>query len=255
MSLDIHSLSVRYGQAEVVRAVSVADLAPGSVTALVGPNAAGKSSLMRAVAGVTAAAAGRITLHGEALHGLSRADRAERVRYVPQTYASQARLPVVDAALVARMAGRRARPRPDDLAAAEAALARVGIGHLAERELHTLSGGQQQLAALAMGLARPAPVLLLDEPTSALDLRHQLHVLAVAREVARRDRRIVVVALHDLNLAARHADRVALMADGRIVGDGPPLDVLSSPLCGAAYGVRIDVDVTGRGTPVIEASL
>lgn len=255
MTLTIENLTVRYGAVEAVRNVTLPPIAAGTLTALVGPNAAGKSSLLKAVAGLGPAVSGRVTCGGVSLHGLPLRDRAEHVRYVPQSYATSVRLPVLNAVLVARLAGRRGRAPAGELADAAHALDRVGIAHLADKETWALSGGQQQLVALAMGLARPAPALLLDEPTSALDLRHQLFALEVARRAAVEGEVAVVVAMHDLNLAARHADRVVLMAEGLVVADGPPVEVLSSPRCAAAYGVRIEIGTTRRGSPVVEAYL
>ncbi|HEV7264469.1 MAG TPA: ABC transporter ATP-binding protein [Falsiroseomonas sp.] len=253
--LAIEALSAVYGRTPVLRGVSVAALGPGSVTALLGPNASGKSTLLRAVAGLKRAAAGRILLGGRAIEGMRLAERTRLVRYVPQAYATQARLTVFDAVMVAaRTAGAAGTARA--LAARVGAiLARTGTAPLAGRLLCDLSGGQQQLVALAQGLVQPAPVLLLDEPTSALDLRHQLEALALLRGIARAEGLVAVVALHDLGLAARHADRVLLMDGGRVVADGAPAEVFHDPVCGRTYGVSLAAETSRRGTLLIEAAL
>lgn len=254
--LSAIGLMVRYGAARALGPIDVPPVAPGSVTALVGPNAAGKSTLLRALAGLARLTAGRVELGSEPLHRLSRRDWAGRVRYVPQLFGQVAALSVMDAVLVARMAGGgQVRASPADRTAAAEVLIRIGIADLAERSVTDLSGGQQQLVALAIGLARPAPVLLLDEPTSALDLRRQLELLTLARRIAAEDRTVLIVALHDLNLALRFADRCLLMQQGRLVAAGSPEDVIGSEACGAAYNVRLTRARSETGHLMVEAQL
>ncbi len=253
--LHFSDLAVDYGTRSVLRGVGAAPLLPGTVTALVGPNAAGKSTLMRAIAGIVPIARGAIAVDGRRIEALRLRARAQFVRYVPQTYATNARLSVYDAVHVAaRAAAPDDAPRKIRLAVAET-LARAGTAELSERLVCDLSGGQQQLVALAQGLVRAAPVLLLDEPTSALDLRNQLEALRLLREAATRDGITVAVAMHDLALAARHADRVILLSRGTIVADGSPDEVFSDPACGLAYGVAIAATRSPSGSLHIEASL
>ncbi|MCA3261835.1 MAG: ABC transporter ATP-binding protein [Telmatospirillum sp.] len=253
--LHFQDLVVAYGTRSVLRGVGAAPLLPGTVTALVGPNAAGKSTLMRAIAGILPIARGTIAVDCTRIEALRLRERARWVRYVPQTYATNARLSVYDAVHVAAHAA-----APDEAPhrirhAVAQTLARAGLADLSERLVCDLSGGQQQLVALAQGLVRAAPVLLLDEPTSALDLRNQLEALRLLREAATRDGITVAVAMHDLALAARHADRVILLSQGAIVADGSPGDVFSDPECGAAYGVDLVATRSASGALHIEASL
>ncbi|MDD7973111.1 ABC transporter ATP-binding protein [Roseinatronobacter alkalisoli] len=254
--LHAHGMTVRYGGTTVLHNVTLPALQPGSVTALIGPNAAGKSTLLRALAGLGPLAAGEVWLADTRLDGMRRRDWARHVRYVPQLFGHSAALTVLDAVLVARLAGDlHVRAAAQDRTAAAEALVEVGIAHLAERPVTDLSGGQQQLVALAMGLARPAPVLLLDEPTSALDLRRQLELLNVARRVARDRNVILIAALHDLNLAIRHADSCILMYDGRICATGTPEDVILSAHSEGVYGVRLNKAETAAGRLLVEAEL
>jgi iron complex transport system ATP-binding protein len=253
--LSIEDLHVAYGRRVVLRGVNAAALRPGTVTALLGPNASGKSTLLRSIAGLKRPSAGRIRLDGEAICGLGLAARTRLVRYVPQSFASAARLTVFDAVLVAARTAGATGPSARIMAKVEAILARVRIPHLAARMLCDLSGGQQQLVALAQGLVQPARVLLLDEPTSALDLRHQLEALGLLREIARAEGHVAIVALHDLSLAARHADRVMLMDGGTVVADGTPDSVLGDPVCGRTYGVRLHTETSRHGTLLIDAAL
>jgi iron complex transport system ATP-binding protein len=254
--LSAQGLLVRYGSERALGPIDVPPCEPGSLTALVGPNAAGKSTLLRALAGLARLTAGRVELGGEPLHRLSRRDWARQVRYVPQLFGQLAALSVMDAVLVARMAaGGQVRASPSDRAAAAEVLIRIGIADLAERSVTDLSGGQQQLVALGIGLARPAPVLLLDEPTSALDLRRQLDLLTLVRRIAAEDRTVLIVALHDLNLALRFADRCLLMQHGRLVAAGSPEAVIGSEACEAVYNVRLARARSAAGHLMVEAQL
>lgn len=253
--LAIDGLSAGYGRRPVVRGVDVPDLRPGTLTALLGPNASGKSTLLRAVAGLVPASSGTVRVHGRPIGRMRPAERTRLVRYVPQTYATTARLGVFDAVLVAARTAGAAGPASDVADRVATILRRIRIDALADRLVCDLSGGQQQLVALAQGLVQPAPVLLLDEPTSALDLRHQLEALAVARATAAAEGIVAVVAMHDLSLAARHADRVLLMDGGRLVADGPPATVFAAPVCARTYGVAIATETSRRGNLLIEASL
>jgi iron complex transport system ATP-binding protein len=254
-ALIVEGLRLGYGSRTVIADASPPPFRPGTVTALVGPNAAGKSTLLKAVAGLLPPRAGSVRLGGRDLAGLPLRERTRHIRFMPQVYGSTARLTLFELVLVARMCGDGGRPAAADMAAVSAALATTGLTALADRLAPTLSGGQQQLAALAQALARPAPVLLLDEPTSALDIRHQLEAMAVMRQVARQEGRIVIAALHDLNLAARHADAAVLLREGHVVAAGPPAEVLTSPLCGHTYGVALATGATSRGSLAIEAYL
>ncbi|WP_376087362.1 ABC transporter ATP-binding protein [Roseomonas sp. CCTCC AB2023176] len=256
MSLLIQDLTAGYARRRVIEGFSPAPFHPGTVTALIGPNAAGKSTFLRAIAGLMPAK-GTVRLDDTDLTRLRHADRVRRIRYVPQAYATTASLSVFDAVLVAlkQAPGIDIRGTGDDTRTVAAILHRLGIADLAERGVAALSGGQQQMVALAQGLVTPAPVLLLDEPTSALDLQRQLQVLALLNQVAAERDAIVILALHDLALAGRHTDRVLLLEPGRIAADGTPEDVLSSPACERAYGVHLAVERNSRGSITVEAHL
>lgn len=253
--LSLDGLCAGHGRIRVIHGVDVPALLPGTLTALLGPNASGKSTLLRAIAGLLPTAAGDVRLDGRPIGRMRLAERTRLVRYVPQAYATGARLAVADAVLVAARTAGDTAPAAALAERVAAVLRRVGIAGLADRLVCDLSGGQQQLVALAQGLVRPAPVLLLDEPTSALDLRHQLEALATVREAVVADGLVAVVALHDLSLAARHADRVLLLDRGRLAADGPPARVLADPVCGRTYGVTLTTETSRRGSLLVEASL
>jgi iron complex transport system ATP-binding protein len=250
--LAVADMHVAYRGRTAVSGFGPPPFQPGSFTALIGPNAAGKSSALRAIAGIVAAR-GSVRLSDVALHRLGIAQRAQRVRYVPQAFHTSALLNVFEAVLVALRQGHGAGAGAP--ARVSRVLGQLDIADLADRPVASLSGGQQQLVALAQGLVVDAPVLLLDEPTSALDLNRQLRVMRLLCEVASERRMIILAAMHDLALAARHAARIVLLDRGRVTADGTADEVLGSAACATAYGVRLAVERNSRGSLTVEAHL
>lgn len=254
MSLEITDLNFSYARKQVLHNVNLRAIASGTVTALIGPNAAGKSTLFRCIAGMLKGS-GAITLSGTGIAGVSQQDWSRRVCFMPQTFTSNAALTVFEIVLLARkhMAGWRVTD-PDVLSVAEM-LRKLDIEHLSETHVGDLSGGQQQMVSIAQALVRDPDLFLLDEPTSALDLRHQLEIMTTIRSVTA-DRDITtIVALHDLNLAARFASDLILMREGRVVSVGKPETILGSPELGDTYGVNIELYRTAAGTTAVAASL
>jgi iron complex transport system ATP-binding protein len=223
------------------------DVSAGEVLALVGPNGAGKSSVLRLLAGEVEPTSGTVELAGVRLERLGPIERARLRAVMPQDTPMRFSFTVRE---VVEM-GRYSQPsREDDGRAVERALRTVGVEHLALRTFPSLSGGERALVTLARVLAQETPMLLLDEPTASLDLGHQEHVMRVVRALAA-DGAAVLVVLHDLNLAAAHADRVALLCDGRVVHAGPPWETLSAGRVGDAFGHPVDVLSGPGGAPLI----
>ena len=239
MRLQARDIAVRYGRHDALRGVSLT-AKPGEVLVVLGANGSGKSSLLRSLAGQQKHA-GTIAWSGE----------GGAIGFMPQDSTARPALTVFETVLLGRMRSLTLRVGAADLAAAEAALAETGIAALAQRRLATLSGGQRQLAFLAQTLAAAPKALLLDEPTSALDIAHQLHVLALLREATRRRGLTTIAVLHDINAAARFADRIAVLAEGRLLAYGAPEAVLSRDLLRAAYGVEAAVMAGPDGRPVV----
>ncbi|WP_370410409.1 ABC transporter ATP-binding protein [Streptomyces fradiae] len=226
----------------------------GKVTALVGPNACGKSTALRALARLLKPAGGTVHLEGEDIAGLSARDFALRLALLPQTPSAPDGITVRD--LVAR--GRTPHQRwwrqwsSTDEAAVDAALTATGAADLATRSIDELSGGQRQRVWIAMALAQDTPVLLLDEPTTYLDLAHQVDVLELVAELNRVDGRTVVMVLHELNLACRYADHLIAMRDGQVIAAGTPSDVVTPDLVQDVFGLRAAViDCPVAGTPLV----
>ena len=241
-TLRVRGLTVGYGAAPVVRGLDL-DVLPGEVLGLIGPNGAGKSTLLRALLGRLPALSGTVETPDGPVAGLRARERARRIAFLPQETALDLALPVREIVAMGRYAHRRRgqRAHPGDAAAVETAFARTGTGHLAERDVNTLSGGQRQLVLVAKLLAQGSATLLLDEPVSALDLGYQLDVLELLRSLSRAGHAVVVV-LHDLNLAARYCDRLALMRDGELRGVGAPAEVLTVPALREAYRIEAALD-------------
>jgi iron complex transport system ATP-binding protein len=230
--LALEAVTVRRGPCPVVDAVTLA-VEPGEVVALLGPNGAGKTTLLRAALGLLPAA-GAIRLGGAPLAALDARARALRAAYLPQE--RDIAWPITVEALVAL--GRlphRAAPAADRAAVA-AAIAEMDLAGFEARPATALSGGERARALIARALAQQAPLLLADEPTAGLDPAHALALMQAFRRLAARGGG-VLVALHDLALAARLADRVALMQAGRLVALGPPAATLTPGRLAAVYGV------------------
>lgn len=239
--LRIDTLSFAYGARPVLEEVSLAPLQPGTLTALIGPNASGKSTLFRCIAGLLKPASGSVWLGDTDLATLRSKARLQRVCIMPQFFAANAALTVFDVVLMAHKNLSGWRVLPSDVSAVAAALEAGGIEHLADAYIGELSGGQAQMVSVAQSLVRRSEVYLFDEPTSALDLRHQLDVLAQIRAQMIARNAIGIVALHDLNLAARFADHLILLGEGRVRVQGAPADVLGTPDLSDVYRVAIEV--------------
>jgi iron complex transport system ATP-binding protein len=249
VSLAVRDLDVAYGSRAILRGVTLPELRGGEVTALLGPNAAGKSTLFRRIVGQLKGP-GTVALDGRALDGLP-PQHPDRPCYLPQDNSSSAALTVFEAVL---LAGKQASGWAVTDAEADAVtrtLMMLEIEDLASRNLTELSGGQRQLVSLAQALVRAPRVLLLDEPTSALDLQRQVEVLELLRGLARRQKLCVVIAIHDLNQALRFADQVVVLGGGRIVASGPPTAVLTPALLREVYGVEARLEHCSRGVPFL----
>ncbi|MCS3467790.1 iron complex transport system ATP-binding protein [Pseudomonas sp. JUb42] len=246
--LQVGQVQVSYGRRKVVRDLSLPPLLPGTLTALIGPNGAGKSTLLRAVAGLEKMH-GSVVLGGSELTRMSVAERARLITYMPQNLPPGLALSVMESVMAAlRVSPLDGVPLSENACLEEAfkALQRIGIGHLADSLLNGLSGGQRQLVSLAQLIARRPHVMLLDEPTSALDLNYQLKVMECVRSLAREHQLIAVVVLHDINLAARYADNLAVLRDGQLFAFGAAEATLSPALFAEVYGVQARVERCSR---------
>src|SRR5574341_338955 len=240
--LKIQNLFVNYGSRRVLRDVSLV-VQSGAVVALIGPNGAGKSTLIRAVSGVIPVQSGRVRTNGDDFASLSPMRRARYLAVVPQAVALPPAFTVWETVLMGRTPylGFIGGPSQADEDLARRALERVSAWTLAERRVGELSGGEQQRVLLARALCQSTPILLLDEPTAHLDLQYQVSLLELVSDLAHKDNLAVLVALHDLNLAARYADEAALMVAGELKAIGKPEQVLRPEVIEAAYCLPVQV--------------
>jgi iron complex transport system ATP-binding protein len=236
----------------VVERLSV-DLLKGGVTALVGPNGSGKSTLLKTLARLLKPSDGAVYLNGKAITRMPTSQVAQEIAVLPQGPSAPAGLTVGELVEQGRYphAGPLKMLRKQDYAAIAEAMRLTGMEEFAHRALDSLSGGERQRAWVALALAQETPILLLDEPTTFLDMGHQLEILELVEQLNRERNMTVVLVLHDLNHAARFASRMIALKEGRIVADGPPVEILTPALLADLFGVRAHIMTDPEtGTPV-----
>jgi iron complex transport system ATP-binding protein len=251
--LQAQNLSVAYHGQPVLKNISFG-MQKGEILALVGPNGSGKSTLIRALSGILPASSGTISLSGRLISAFSPAERARQIAVVTQGVS----LPPAYTALETVLFGRTpylnflGQLSADDERIAQESLARVDASPLSGRRVGELSGGEQQRVLLARALAQSTPILLLDEPTSHLDIQHQMTLMELVHKSARECELTVLVALHDLNLAARYADRLALLENGELRAIGKPDEILTQETISRVYGWPVQVvKHPFNGTPLV----
>ncbi len=237
--IELKHVSASYGETKVLDAVDWR-LDGGELCVVVGPNGAGKSTLLKVACGLLPASGA--LLDGESVASLAPKTRAQKVTLVHQQTESVFDYTCLDFVLMGAHArsGRFSFDSDADVAKAEEHLGTMGVGHLAARPFTSISGGESQRVVLARTLMTQAPCWLLDEPTASLDPKHQIASLdLVRRHVDADPSHCAAVILHDLNLAARYADRVTIVHDGKVAHDGPVADVLTSDTLSQIYDVEI----------------
>jgi iron complex transport system ATP-binding protein len=235
------------GQEFALRDVSVT-VAPRSLTGLLGPNGCGKTTLLKLMSGVLKPELGSVRLGQRELRGLSARAIAQQIAVVPQETHPAFDFTVLEMVLMGRHPhlGAFQLEGPDDLAIARESLAATGTAHLANRSYMTLSGGEKQRVVIASALAQRPNVLLLDEPTASLDLGYQLEIASLLKALNRERRVTMVLATHDLNLAASLCDTLVLLREGQVLMQGPTREVLTSATVKQLYGVSADVSFHER---------
>ncbi|MGG7517227.1 ABC transporter ATP-binding protein [Allorhizobium undicola] len=243
VSLKLDKVGARYGRLPVFDDISTGWLKGGELTALIGPNAAGKSTLFKRIAGL---------LSGPGTVVVEEVREGRRpVCYMPQDTGANAVLTVYESVLLAAKQGGGWRVADDELKEIDHLLEALRIGDLAFRDLGALSGGQRQLVAIAQALVRKPDVLLMDEPTSALDLFRQIEVLDFMHRTAAEQGMAVVIALHDLNHALRYCAQTMVVANGRLVASGPTREVITPALLSETYRVAARIEPCSQGRPQV----
>jgi ABC-type cobalamin/Fe3+-siderophores transport system ATPase subunit len=246
-------ITIGYDRHVIARDLSV-DIPEGSFTVVVGPNACGKSTMLRALSRLLKPSSGEVLLDGKAIHSYRAREVAQRLGLLPQSSLAPDGITVAD--LVAR--GRyphqkllRQWSEADEAAVAEA-MAATKIEPLSARLVDELSGGQRQRVWVAMVLAQQTPILLLDEPTTFLDIAHQIELLDLLRDLNRRHGHTIVAVLHDLNHACRYASHLIAMRGGAVIAEGRPADIVTAELVEATFGIGcVVIDDPVSHTPLV----
>ncbi|MBN1193812.1 MAG: ABC transporter ATP-binding protein [Methanomicrobiaceae archaeon] len=245
---EVRDLTFSYQEREVLSGISFT-LDEGQVLGVVGPNGCGKTTLIKCLDRILAPE-GSVEIRGKELAQYHSDELARTVAYVPQALSIGMAMNVLEVVLMGRRPHVRWSVSDADLVMVTGMLARLGIQHLAFRKLTQVSGGERQKVMIARALVQEPALLLLDEPTSALDVRHQLEVMSLIRSVVREQNIAALMAIHDLNLAARFCDALIVLHHGRVIAAGPPGTLLAPPLIEQVYGVRAVVGTEG-GLPFI----
>lgn len=251
--LRFERATIGYGDTPVLNDISL-EVIPGEVLGIVGPNGVGKSTLVKGASGILTPISGRIRVDGKEISELSPPDRARLIAVVPQATKLPEAFTARDVVLMGRTPylGWLDREGESDFRIAVQTMARTNTNGFADRKIGELSGGDQQRLLIARALTQTPSVLLLDEPTAHLDLRHQDEILNLITSLAKEEGLTVLITLHDLNLVARFADRVALLSNGRVQKLGNPEQVLTPEELTSVYGMEIHVTSHPiHGTPLV----
>lgn len=241
-SLEARQLSLGYGDRRIITDLDL-DIPPGKITAIIGANACGKSTLLRSLSRLLTPQSGQVLLDSRAVHAIPAKELARTLGLLPQSPIAPEGITVVD------LVGRGRNPHQglfsrwsmgDDEAVAHA-LSATNTLHLAEREVDELSGGQRQRVWIAMALAQQTDILLLDEPTTYLDVSHQVDILDLLTELNLTEGTTIVMVLHDLNLAARYSENLVAIKDGAVWSSGEPASVFTEDMISEVFGMRAQV--------------
>jgi len=240
MKLKVKEVGFSYASVPVLKDICI-ELSPSEMLGIVGPNGAGKSTLIRCINRILSPQKGCILLDKQDIEEMSRMELAKKMGYIPQTASQVFPATVFDTVLMGRRPHLGWRSSEKDTEMVLEMLQMLNIEEFAMRDINELSGGQQQKVFIARALTQEPDVLLLDEPTSNLDIRHQLEVMDIIKNIVREKEISAIMAIHDLNLASRYADRIVMMHSGEIFSAGDPVSALTPENIEHVYGVEVKV--------------
>lgn len=241
------NLTIAYGGHEIVKRLNLT-IPDGKITAIIGPNGCGKSTVLKAMARILSAKAGAVFLDGKEILKESTKKIAQKLAILPQTLDAPEGLTVAELVSYGRFPHQKGmgRLKADDLKVVDWALQVTGVNVFRDREVDALSGGQRQRVWIAMALAQETEIILLDEPTTYLDLCHQLEILELLKQLNERENRTIVMVIHDLNQAARFADHLVAMKDGGIVKEGTPEEVMTPQILRSVFHIDVEMGLDPR---------
>ncbi len=251
--IRVKNLSFSYGEKTVLSGVQFR-VNPGEIVAIIGPNGAGKSTLLKLLDGILPPRQGEILIAGESLFNKSRKSLARQIGFVPQNFSTAFDYTVREIVSMGRFpfSSLFSEPDRDGSRAVREAMEATDIWLFRNRSLDTLSGGEKQRVVLASALAQEPQILLLDEPTAALDIRHQAHFLEILSGLCCSRRLTILLVTHDVNLASQFCDRIIVLKDGQICGDGPPEKIVRQDLMEDIYKTPVQIlRHPGDGKPVL----
>lgn len=242
MTLQVENLNFSYDSRPVLQDIRM-QARPGEITALIGPNAAGKSTFLKCLCGILKPE-GKCFLNGKEMRSYKKEMLSRYISYLPQETSAQAVLTVFEVVLLGRLHSLSWRISNKDRSITLDILQELGLEELALRYINELSGGQKQTVFIAQALIKEPEILLLDEPTNSLDLQHQLEIFELIKDLTVKRKITTIIALHDLNMAAKYADNFVILRSGEIYSSGRPEDVLTDKMLKVVYRVnaRIRVD-------------
>ena len=253
MALSMSNIHLSYGKKKVLNNLNIASINRGVLTALIGANGTGKSSLFRLIAGITKNRRGTITLEGQDLERMPSKQRSLAVCYVPQLTDYHIRLTVFEGLMLALNLASAPMNQHSKEQKVSDIMQLLNISELANQFLADLSGGQKQLVAIGQGLIRNPSVLLLDEPTSALDLSRQLQVMMLLADYVKQHNMLCIIAIHDLNLASRFCPQMIALHQGACLAQGPTPTTLNSQLAEQMFNIRLNKVASNSGYDLLDA--
>jgi iron complex transport system ATP-binding protein len=250
LKLTINKLSFNYAGTQVLKDTEF-ELAVGQMLSIVGPNGSGKSTLLKCINRILKTKQNTVLIDGKDVTTLSLKELSKIMGYVPQSSASTFPFTVFDVVLMGRKPYIHWNLSDRDSEIVAEMLDFLGIGELSMRHFNELSGGEQQKVIIARALAQEPQILLLDEPTSSLDIKHQLEILCMLKSLTQSKERLVIVSMHDLNLASRFSDKILMLKKGSIYAMGTPEEVLTEESIEGVYGIKANVSTSVVGKPQI----